>query len=175
MKSKRGRTARLPGRKGLDIPPFSRWVPIADRRSLPGIQERGLYIVGRFDRCPRGAAKPLHRNVIYIGETHGPRMSIRRRLDYFARAAIHGRAKHSGGWRCFRTFGADPPDLHVAALPIIEPDQQRLEALIFAIERTLIAAYADRWGTMPVCNVSAGKGSEIGFEKTEPPAYVVAA
>jgi len=92
-------------------------------KNIPNGKYTGLYIVAHFKKRPEGLANPLSREVLYIGETHGKKQNIHKRLGTFLKAASVGEMihKHSGGNRFNRELNGDLENIYVAGYaPLID-------------------------------------------------------
>jgi hypothetical protein len=135
--------------ESLDVA-FSAWTPWAERESLSGVDQPGVYILAHFTSPPIGRADPLSREVIYIGETCDS--SLRKRWYRFNRSAFEGKFGHSGG-KTYRAICRDrSQDLFVAAFPVQTVDTKLRPLFIRYVERKLIWEYAQRWKIAPMCN-----------------------
>ena len=109
----------------------------------------GIYLLGHFERRPRGAADPTKGSVIYIGETRG---SFAKRWAQFHRSASTGMRAHSGGRTYFRSFNVVPPELFVAALPVRDLAGREQKILVKLYESKLLCDYLLKHGRLPACN-----------------------
>ncbi len=133
---------------------FSEWYSWDDVKNIPNSNRTGLYIIARFDDVPEGAADPLAKEIIYIGETHGGSQTISKRLTMFFKAARIGGGvhKHSGGNRFNRELGADLTNIYAAGFAPEFDDKRLLNPFIFYAERKLIWEYVVKHGTLPLSN-----------------------
>ena len=116
---------------------FSEWMRWADCSRHDGINQPGVYLLGKFD-SPPPTISCLDKNVIYVGETVD--QSLEKRLNQFSRSAFSRKYGHSGGW----TFSDDflsgikqdqaPPWLFVALLPVSLDEPHR--SAIYTVRRT---------------------------------------
>lgn len=131
------------------IEKFSDWIQWKSRKEI-GLDNPGIYILGRFDSHPAG--KPLSSDsFLYIGETCG--QSLKSRLTQFARSAFSGKDGHSGGLTFNSLFQCNsaPAWLYVAVLGV-DLDEPSSSAYIRYVERTLIWQYVQNKNALPVCN-----------------------
>ncbi|MBM3924629.1 MAG: hypothetical protein FJ320_01365 [SAR202 cluster bacterium] len=118
---------------------FSQWFPWQNRKSVPGSNVGGVYLIARFPsgQIPNGPANPLEENVLNIGESGGPTRDGERsfrclveRWDQWDKAARTGRkGYHRGGRRFFESgFPPPPHNLFVAALQFTMPSAEEVNA-----------------------------------------------
>lgn len=70
---------------------FSSWVPWPERTSsLERTSLQGVYLLAHFEDLPPGRASPDDPSIIYIGETTGETMSLRKRWNAFSLGARTG-------------------------------------------------------------------------------------
>lgn len=149
--TKTGVTANTRSAAILEPPrTFSRWLPWADRKKLPGGEFAGIYALARFESEPPPDAGILDENIVYIGETC--ENSLVGRLAQFNRSAFLGKDGHSGGWT-YRDRFADTGDaLYVSVCPVADLAEPHRSAFIRWAERQSLWDYVKRWGRRPVCN-----------------------
>ena len=128
---------------------FSQWCRWPDRADYPDVDACGIYLLGHFDRRPRGTADPASGGVIYIGET---RTSFTKRWKRFHRSASTEKWAHSGGRTYFRKFSGVRSDLYVAALPVRDLAGRDLKILVKLYESKLLCDYLLKHGRLPACN-----------------------
>lgn len=131
---------------------FSEWYAHNDIKRIPHGELTGLYIIARFDQKPIGTADHNAKEILYIGETHGKKQSIHKRLAKFFRAARSGVGNHSGGCRFNQEMKGDLNNIYVAGYAPIVNDANFLNPFIFYAERRLIWEYIIKWGAIPHCN-----------------------
>ena len=132
---------------------FSPWYRWEQRHDFLEMGRRGVYIIAHSKSAPRLAVPWLSPKVIYIGETHGGMMNLRKRLGKFHRAAQKGKGNHAGG-RSYHREKFDPefPNIYFSVIPCALQDQKLSTAWIYYVERKLIWEYASKHRELPICN-----------------------
>ncbi len=128
---------------------FTNWVNWKEQRSLPGLDKPGLYMMAHGELM-RGAADPLDKQIVYIGETCNN--TLQGRWHQFHRSAIQGKNGHTAGTIYHETFGDDQSRLFVAAFPVEISDDTTAAFFIRYLERKLVWDYIRKWSKHPVCN-----------------------
>lgn len=132
---------------------FSSWRPWHSRTEISGVESGGVYLLAHFPKtAPKGAACPLDRHIIYIGETH--RQSLVRRWSQFQRSAATGARGHAGGRTYYERYGKLRGDLYVAAfsrLPTAWSERQRC-FFICHLEVKLIWSFSKEYSPDKLCN-----------------------
>ena len=118
-------------------------LPFDQRSQLPALP--GVYVISR----------EKIENVIYIGETTGPNVGLRKRVQTFSEAASGDpNKKRSGGRTYHRELGPDVSKLllryHTPQVISEVPDIQA--AYIKFVERLLIWRFVEEHGRLPLCN-----------------------
>lgn len=129
---------------------FSSWVPWPDRTaSVEDASLPGVYLLAHLENPPGGEASPQDPGILYIGETAS---SLRGRWRKFERSADRGKQGHSGGHTYRDRFGEIQDELHVAAFPVPEFDEDLQPLFIRYAERKLLLEYALQHGASPPLN-----------------------
>lgn len=132
---------------------FGCWTPWGHRTEISGIEASGVYLLAHFPgAAPPGAASPVDRHIVYIGETH--RQSLAKRWADFQRSASRGARGHAGGRTYHKLYGRVRRDLYVAAfsrLPAPWSDRQR-RFFIRYLEAKLISAFCRTYSDDGLCN-----------------------
>ena len=131
-------------------PKWCRW---DDRDDLSDLEQLGVYVIAVSANRPT-RRNPAAKDVVYIGEAHGDKSSLKQRMRYFGRAARGKNCPHSGGTTFLGTIGPLDP---VKAWTMIFPTTKRFPGkkgavLAKLIERELIWEYYRKHGCLPKCN-----------------------
>ena len=129
---------------------FSKWVKWSERNNIKNSDHPGVYLLAKFKLPPKGRASPLNEKIIYIGETCNN--TLKGRWYQFNRSAHYNKEGHSGGFTYYKKYKGNVNDLFVAALPIINIENNLRHLFIRYIERKLILKYAIRYSKQPECN-----------------------
>lgn len=142
---------------------FSRWSPfkkIQDLSRIRGVKEPGVYLIGEFERKPKGRVDRRSKHIIYVGIGTN---STRIRLRKFYRSAFERKNESAGGENCrekIRTTNKRKATrlkkrLYVA---IFKVEKSRVkekilrDSFIKYVERHLLLGYCKKYGRLPCCN-----------------------
>lgn len=106
--------------------------------------------MARFQSAPVGAADPLTKQIVYVGQTGA---ALKDRWRVFDGAATgSGQHSHSGGKTYFELYRAPDPRLFVAAFAVGSLAEPFRRTFILYAERRLLWKFVRRWGELPRCN-----------------------
>ena len=131
-------------------PKWCRW---DDRDDLSDLEQLGVYVIAVSANRPT-RRNPAAKDVVYIGEAHGDKSSLKQRMRYFDRAARGKKCSHSGGRSFHKNYGVRKlGKAWVMTFPTTNlfPDKKRA-VLAKLLERELIWEYYRRYGCLPKCN-----------------------
>ena len=132
------------------LPKWCRW---DERDSLPDLEHLGIYVIAVSENRP-AKNNPAAKEVVYIGEAHGAKSSLKRRMRYFDRAARGKKCSHSGGKSFHENYGTRKLG---KAWVMTFPTTNRLPGkkgavLAKLLERELIWDFYRKHGCLPKCN-----------------------
>jgi hypothetical protein len=154
---------RFPGLAKLQ---FCNWVVWKQRATIGHANERGVYILARYDEREEvpHSVDPFDEFIIYIGAT--PTRSLEKRLGEFHATAFRGSASHAGGATYRELFGTSQQGLHISACPVYLASQIQFDVLALGedyaefivsmvtslLEVCLRGLYIFKQGRLPACN-----------------------
>ena len=132
------------------LPPWCRW---DERTSLPDLGHLGTYVIAVSAQEPTKNS-PVAKEVVYIGEAHGDKSSLKQRMDYFDRAARGKNSPHSGGETFFEICGSEAlKKAWIMAFPTTNLFPGKKGAVLAKLlERELVWQYYRKHGCFPKCN-----------------------
>lgn len=140
---------------------FSRWSPfekIQDLSRIRGVKEPGVYLIGEFERKPKGRVDRRSKHILYVGISVD---SLRKRLRKFYHSALESKKGHSGGKNCRKKFKAIKKTkdlrkrLYVAVFKVEKSrvkDKVLRDSFIKYVERNLFLSYCKKHKRLPYCN-----------------------
>ena len=132
------------------LPKWCRW---GERNDLPDLKQLGTYVIAVSTNRP-AKNTPVGKHVVYIGEAHGTKSSLKQRMRYFDRAARGKKCSHSGGETFCKICGSRQlSEAWVMTFPTSNVFPGKKGAVLAQLlERELVWHYYCRHGCLPKCN-----------------------